>query len=506
MSANTLQKTSYGSLIALCLVAAIALGSNLWQGRAGGQAPAPAIEDPAIQHAKGLSRAFRKAVGVATPSVVQITTRTRARVPRGRRNQGENPFRGTPFEDLFNDEAQDSLRERMRPQSGLGSGVIIDAAGVILTNNHVVENADEVTVELSDGRKFRSSEIKTDSETDLALVRIQGAGSLPVAQLGDSDALEIGDWVLAIGSPFGLERTVSAGIISGKGRGLEQIQRTRFLQTDAAINPGNSGGPLVNIEGEVVGINTAIASSSGGYQGIGFAVPINNAKWVLGQLLARGSVERAYLGVVIGEITPEFAELYKVPVSAGVAVSEVKGDSPAATAGIQQGDVITHFAGKQVGSPFELTSMVERAPLESKQPVRIQRDGEERTIEVVMKAMPPGLLRPRPSIDDLGAAPDSAGRKFTPQEFGFEVGEMNPEAAQRLQTEGKRGVLITSVEPDGAAAENGLHQGDAILRVGKIAVTTVDEFKAALAKQPGEQGLLLTVATPRRIRLVTLSR
>ncbi|MBI3468847.1 MAG: PDZ domain-containing protein, partial [Planctomycetes bacterium] len=338
------------------------------------------------------------------------------------------------------------------------------------------------------------------------LVRIEGAGSLPVARLGDSDALEIGDWVLAIGSPFGLERTVSAGIISGKGRGLEQVRRTNFLQTDAAINPGNSGGPLVNIEGEVVGINTAIASSSGGYQGIGFAVPINHAKWVLGQLLARGSVERAYLGVVINEITPQFAELYKVSPSSGVAVAEVWEKSPAATAGIQQGDVITHFAGKQVHSPLELTSLVERAPLESKQPVRIQRDGQERTVDVVMKAMPPDLLRPRPSIDNLGEAPDSTDREFTAQEFGFEVGEMTPEAAQRLQPEGKRGVLITRVDPDSVASKNGLQKGHAILRVGKIAVSSVDEFRSALAKQPGTDGLLLTVANPQRIQLVTLSR
>jgi serine protease Do len=278
------------------------------------------------------------------------------------------------------------------------------------------------------------------------------------------------------------------------------------LQTDAAINPGNSGGPLVNIEGEVIGINTAIASSSGGYQGIGFAVPINHAKWVLGQLIARGSVERAYLGVVITEITPQFAELYKVPAASGVAVSEVRGDSPAAAAGIQQGDVITHFAGKQVGSPFELTSLVERAPLDSKQPVRLQREGQERTVEVVMKAMPPELLRPAASLDDLGESRRPDGPEFNTREFGFDVGEMTTEGGERLQPEGKRGVLITRVDADSAAAKAGLEKGDAILRVGRIAVTTVEEFKAALAKQPGEQGLLLTVATPQRIKLVTLKR
>jgi serine protease Do len=212
------------------------------------------------------------------------------------------------------------------------------------------------------------------------------------------------------------------------------------------------------------------------------------------------------LGVRISEITAEFAELYKVPAATGVAVSQVTKNSPAEAAGIQEGDVITHFAGKQVGSPFELTSLVERAPLDSKQPVRIRRGSDERTVEVTMKALPAELLRPEALLSE-SSPPDSTSRQFSPKEFGFEVGEMNPEAAQRLKPEGKRGVLITRVDPDGAAAKNGLHQGDAILRVGKIAVSTVEEFNAALAKQPGEEGLLLTVSTPERaFMLVTLSR
>ena len=182
------------------------------------------------------------------------------------------------------------------PHDGMGSGVIIDKSGIVLTNNHVVEGADTVTVRLSDGREFKATDIKTDPQTDLAVLHIKAKGDLPAAHLGNCDNLEIGDWVIAIGNPFGQEKTVTAGIISGKGRELGS-QRTKFLQTDAAINPGNSGGPLVNLDGEVVGINTAIASNSGGYQGIGFAIPINQAKWVTEQLIKNGSVSRAYLGV-----------------------------------------------------------------------------------------------------------------------------------------------------------------------------------------------------------------
>ncbi len=248
-----------------------------------------------------------------------------------------------------------------RAREGVGSGVIVDPSGIILTNNHVVDGADEVLIELADGREFKADEVKTDPASDLAVLRIKGAGSLPTATLGDSDQMQIGDWVLAIGNPFGLEQTVSAGIISGKGRELETT-RARMLQTDAAINPGNSGGPLVNLEGEVIGINTAIATNNGAFQGVGFVIPSNLAKWVMGQLIKQGSVDRAYLGVAPREVTRTIAaHIDHAKRGEGALIEEVTADSPAAEAGLKNGDIIVEVNGHKIHSPAELRELVERA-------------------------------------------------------------------------------------------------------------------------------------------------
>ncbi len=273
--------------------------------------------DPVVEHANSLSRAFRESAHVAMPSVVTVYSHESAKKVRAEHGEhgqmmpfggGEDMFKGTPFEGRFKDMVPGMPEGGFQTPSreGMGTGVIIDKSGIILTNNHVVEGADTVTVHFSDGREFKATEVKTDPHSDLAVVRIKADGDLPAAHLGNSDDLEIGDWVIAIGNPFEQEKTVTAGIISGKSRSLG-MGRGGYLQTDAAINPGNSGGPLVNLTGEVVGINTAIASSSGGYQGIGFAIPINEAKWVTDQLVKSGSVSRGYLGIGIGEIRPELA-------------------------------------------------------------------------------------------------------------------------------------------------------------------------------------------------------
>lgn len=275
--------------------------------------------DPIVEQANSLSRAFREAAHVAMPSVVTVYSHESAKKVKAERGErgmggqmmpfgGEDLFKGTPFEGRFKDMVPNTPEGGFQtpPREGMGTGVIIDKSGIILTNNHVVEGADTVTVHFSDGREYKATEVKTDPHSDLAVVRIKAEGDLPAAHLGNSDDLEIGDWVIAIGNPFEQEKTVTAGIISGKARSLG-MGRGGYLQTDAAINPGNSGGPLVNLTGEVVGINTAIASSSGGYQGIGFAIPINEAKWVTDQLVKNGSVSRGYLGIGIGEIRPELA-------------------------------------------------------------------------------------------------------------------------------------------------------------------------------------------------------
>lgn len=369
---------------------------SLWTG---GLGAAQDDASDAVSHARGLSLAFRKAAESALPSVVTVVA-TKARSADMRRLLDDPRFRRL-FPQESPGESQDGQavpEHPAIPQVDVGSGVIIDAAGVVLTNNHVVQEAKEVIVRLEDGRELKATEVKTDPLSDLAIVRFKPAAgqTLRAARLGDSEALKIGDWVIAIGSPFELEATVSAGIISGKGRGIEKIRRGRLLQTDAAINPGNSGGPLVNLDGEVVGINTAIASSSGGYQGIGFAIPTERAKWVSQELLTRGQVRRAYLGIIIDELTVEAAEKLKLPPRSGVYVRDVAAGSPADEAGVKVNDVITDFAGERVRGPRDLQDVVEQKPIDSKQVLKIMRDGAAVTATVTLQELPESSPKIRP--------------------------------------------------------------------------------------------------------------
>ena len=445
----------------------------------------------AISEANQLSKAFRQAATRAMPTVVKIKARTKQREVSGRAT-GENPFRGTPLEDMFRDF---NGNMRVPPRDGVGSGVIIDRSGIVLTNNHVVEGADEVIVVLSDHREFKATEVKTDPESDLAVVRFSGGGDLPVAKLGDSDSLEIGDWVLAIGNPFELETTVSAGIISGRGRELGSIRRARFLQTDAAINPGNSGGPLVNLDGEVIGINTAIASSSGGYQGVGFAVPVNLARWVVPQLIEKGSVERAYLGVKIGAMSSELAQQFGSDTTDGVIVGEVMPNTPAAEAGFKDGDVITHFGGKRVHTPTELTELVERTPFGNKQTVQVLRDGKPHDLSVTVKRMPNDFAQAEAAEGD--DAPESPKKQAAAgSKLGLEVADLGAEEATKLGYEGQTGVLVTSVDENGPAYQKGIREGMLIRRVGRTAVSNSAEFEKALADTSLEEGILLLVRSP----------
>ncbi|MEO8496242.1 MAG: trypsin-like peptidase domain-containing protein [Planctomycetota bacterium] len=351
--------------------------------------------DSAVSHAKALSRAFRIAAEDASPSVVTI--HSKFKLGRDARGEALNELLQDPrFRGLFPDgrppvPIPDEGGDELGFGEHVGSGVVIDKSGIILTNNHVVENAEEVTVQFPDGSEFKATNIKTDPSSDLAVLHIESAVELVAARLGNSESLEIGDWVIAIGSPFELEATVSAGIISGKNRGIEKIRRGRLLQTDAAINPGNSGGPLVNLDGEVIGINTAIASNSGGYQGIGFAIPINRGKWVVKELLEHGKVRRAYLGIRIGELTPQAAKQLELPARAGVWVLATVPGSPAAEAGITNNDVIVEFAGTPVRSPGDLQDVVEQKPIGSTQEVVVLRAGERIRRPVKMVALPDEL-------------------------------------------------------------------------------------------------------------------
>ncbi|NDC53859.1 MAG: Do family serine endopeptidase [Planctomycetia bacterium] len=476
-------------------------------------APSLAEESPAtaeaLGHATALSKAFRHAAEHATPSVVVVRSEARAKPAPARDKQrggGENPFKGTPFEDFFKDGLPEGFQfgphgGGMPPRSGVGSGVIVDATGLVLTNNHVVEGADEVTVELPDGREFKAAEIKTDPESDLAVVKLANAKDLPVARLGDSDKLEIGDWVIAIGTPFELETTVSAGIISGKGRELGSIRRAKFLQTDAAINPGNSGGPLVNLAGEVVGINTAIASSSGGYQGVGFAIPINLAKWVSGQLIARGAVERGYLGVSIGPVDARMAAKLGVKDKKGALVTEVMPGTPAAEAGVQELDVIVGFDGRPVDGPRTLQEVVERSGIGERHKVAVLRDGKPVELQVSVKPLPDKVARGGGGGPRKGPGVEET---YYAEAFGLEVRDKRsvPEDAY----EGFEGVLVDRVDPDGIAAEAGIGPGVLVRKIGHKAVSSVAEFAAAIEKESAADGVLLQVRTPRGNAIVLLKK
>ncbi len=483
----------YRLVAALALIAAVGLGVAIERSGAISNAPKE-VNPTTLRHAEQLSAAFHDAAAVALPSVVTIRSKVKAQAvsSRSRMPRGENPFKGTPFEDFFNQEGFEfhGQRPNMPSRQGTGSGVIIDSAGLVLTNNHVVDGADEVIVSLADGREFKADDIKTDPETDLAIIRIQGAGSLPAAKLGDSDQLQIGDWVIAIGSPFELDQTVSAGIISGQGRELSSIRRAKFLQTDAAINPGNSGGPLVNLKGEVVGINTAIATNSGTFNGIGFAVPSNLAKWVTGHLIAKGSVQRAYLGVGISELTSDLAEKLNAE-GKGVLITQVHPGTPAAEAGFKPGDVITGFAGTKVSDPRHLQELVERVTIDSKQSVEVVREGKPLTLTVTAKALPSDPEQ------TLGQGPTTQRKPSEPgthrsDELGLAVSNLTDEQAAAMSvTSG--GVMITEVDSDGPAFEAGLRRGMVILTVGQAEVKDLDSFKTAMDGQSVKDKVLLYV-------------
>jgi serine protease Do len=453
----------------------------------------------AVQQAKGLSRAFRSAAKAVLPTVVQV--RTLSTSQNGGRNRSRNPFQGTPLEDLYEGRGSGS---RSTPQPGLGSGVIIDPSGIILTNNHVITGADKVVVQLADGRVFEASDIKTDPETDLAVMTIKSDETFPAAEMGDSDKLDIGDWVIAIGNPFALESTVSAGIISAKGRSLDKVRRAKFLQTDAAINPGNSGGPLVNLDGQIIGINTAIFSQSGGYQGIGFAIPINLAEWVTPQLIKNGSVKRAYLGISMDAITAENSKRLGVEPNQGVVIVAVIEDSPASQAGLLRDDVVLDFDGRKIENVSDLQQVVERLEWDTEHQIKILRKKKPQTIKVTIREMPDGFgQRLGGGIPNML---EESAEIFRSRELGLIVMDLSPSSAQQYGYEDDSGVLILDVAFGGIAAQSGIKKEMVIRRVGDKPVKNVAEFKAAMKDLSLEQGIKLEIHTPKGSQTITLKR
>ena len=395
--------------------------------------------------------------------VVNISTMKAARrSPPGRPRFGPQD----PFDDFFERFFQGPVD---RPQRSLGSGFIINEEGYILTNNHVIEEADEIQVQLTDKRRLDAKVIGADPKTDLAVIKVS-AKNLPAAILGDSGALKVGDWVMAVGNPFGLDHTVTAGIVSAKGRVIGAGPYDDFIQTDASINPGNSGGPLFNLKGEVIGVNSAIVASG---QGIGFAIPINMAKDLVPQLIKSGKVTRAWLGVGIQEITPELAESFGMKEIRGALVSNVFPKSPAAQGGLQPGDIVTEFDGVAIKESHDLPSLVARLPIGKRAPLKVLRDGKERQLFVVLGERAEGE---RQAMEETSSAS---------KELGLAVRDLTPEEMREAGVDS--GILIIGVEPGGAADFAGCQRGDILLSINNTKLSKTTEFAQGAQKiKPGQ--------------------
>jgi serine protease Do len=430
------------------------------------------------------------------PAVVNIYA---TKTGRAEGSHGATPFDDPFFRRFFGDEffKRFDQQPKERKERGLGSGVIVESNGLIITNNHVVGKADEIRVTLSDKREFKAKLIGTDPKTDVAVVRID-ATALPTVAWADSDRLEVGEFVLAIGNPFGLTQTVTLGIVSALGRAAGIAEYEDFIQTDAAINPGNSGGALVNVRGELVGINTAIFSQSGGNMGIGFAVPSNMAQSIMAQLVQSGKVVRGWLGVSIQELTPELASQFGVGNTKGVLVSDVMDDSPAKKAGFERADVITEFDGKSMDSPTHLRNAVAQTPVGKKVTVKIIRDKKPKTIDLTIAEQPK-------SMTQAGAEESGEAAQPTGVLSDLEVRDLNEELANRYGAKsGERGVVVVRVKSGSTAEELGVREGDLIMEVNRQAVTSLKAYERIAAKLPKDQPVLLLLKRQGRTIYLTL--
>ena len=420
---------------------------------------------------------FAKVAEAVSPAVVNINTFARGGAGR------------TPIEEFFGDEF---LRrffggepERQQQQRSLGSGVIVDPSGICLTNAHVVERATDIEVVTAEGKKHKAKIVGLDKRTDLAVLRLQGGAPYPSAALGDSDKIKVGDWVLAIGSPFGLQQTVTAGIISAKGRSIGQGPFDDFLQTDAAINPGNSGGPLVNMSGEVVGINSAILSRSGGNVGIGFSIPSNMAKRIYTELATKGKITRGWMGVSIQELTPELAKSFGLKEPRGVLIADVVKDSPADRAGLASGDVLMEFDGKRVDTPQDLQKIVAATAPGRGVPVRVWRDKGERAFEIKLGETPEETAQV--------VEPGNKGKSV----LGLDTRPITPEIQRQLNLRTSEGVIVARVEDESAAAEAGLQRGDVVREINRQRIRNMQDFeRATQGIKPGDRVTMLLQRGP----------
>ncbi|HHT9131955.1 MAG TPA: DegQ family serine endoprotease [Candidatus Tripitaka californicus] len=431
-------------------------------------------------------RLFNEVAEKVKPSVVHVKA---VKIMKGEEFERFHPpfgGRDLPFGEEF-DRGPRPRMPREFPkefrQEGAGSGVIVDPKGFILTNNHVVEEADELYVTLSTEKKeYKAKVIGRDQPTDVAVIKIE-AENLPVATLGDSDKIKTGDWAIAIGNPFGLNQTVTAGIISATGRSQMRIAEYEdFIQTDAAINPGNSGGPLLNLRGEVIGINTAIFTRTGGYQGIGFAIPINMAKAVMKSLMETGKVTRGWLGVAIQDITPDLAKSFNLAADQGALIGDVTPNSPAEKAGMQRGDVVVEFEGREIKDVNHLRNTVAQTPVGKVAKVKVLRDGKPVELSVTIGEQPADFLA-------KGGGPPQGATK----NFGLTLGTLSPELAKRFGYEGDMGVVVVDVEPGSPAERAGIQAGNLIKEVNRERVHNLQEYQAVASKGPADKGVLLLV-------------
>ncbi|MDR1397994.1 MAG: DegQ family serine endoprotease [Desulfarculales bacterium] len=431
---------------------------------------------------------FADLVDEISPAVVNI--RTTKTVTSSLPNRFT--FRGPGGQEFDQDDMPDMLRRffglpdnggggggggRDLKQRSLGSGVIVDKDGYVLTNNHVIANADEIMVMLSSGEELPARIVGRDAKTDLALVKVAPGKNMPFLPLGDSEKLRVGDWVLALGNPFGLTSTVTAGIVSAKGRNIGAGPYDDFIQTDASINPGNSGGPLVDLGGRVVGINTAIVAQG---QGIGFAIPSSLVGEVMKQLREQGKVTRGWLGIYFQRVNRDLARVFAIDENKGVLVSDVMPGGPAAKAGLKRGDIILSFDDKEINNGQTLPRMVAETPVGSKVKVTVMRQGEKIGLNIVIGEMP-----------EDGEEVSSSSPLMPDSNLGMNLQEITPGMTQHLNLEAGAGLLVISVESGGPADEAGVMKGDVLLEVSRTAVNTLREFREALSRLDGKEGILL---------------
>jgi serine protease Do len=439
----------------------------------------PAVSGSAVQTPLSFSDLSER----VKPAVVNIST---SKTYKGRGGLG-TPFGGSPFGDDFFDRFFGDMPRREFKQRSLGSGFIVSTDGYIFTNNHVVEQADKILVKISDGKEYEAKVIGTDANTDIALIKIKPDNGLPVAQIGDSEKVRVGEWVIAIGNPFGLDATVTAGIVSAKGRVIGAGPYDNFIQTDASINPGNSGGPLFNMEGKVIGINTAIVAQG---QGIGFAIPINMAKSIMVDLKTKGKVTRGWMGISVQDISDDIAKNLNHKNKSGALVSDVFKGDPADKAGIKVGDIITEINGKSIKDTHELLLTIATLQVGQKMNVKAIRDGREMTFQVTVAERK----------DNVAVAAEKSGKG---QQFGIAAQDITAEMARQLGI-ARDGVIVTEVQGGSPADEVGIQAQDIIVQVNRIKISSMKDFNREIIKAAGKKSVTLLIKRGRSSFFVAL--